>query len=353
MSHPSLPPSSNNRYAPDITYYLYLTEKGNFSGIFVGAILYGITIVLFLRCMSSLLHRKREDINWGIVAHAAAMFTLTTISFAMQAYIQYISFICNRNFPPFIDGVPGPYGYMLSIFVNPIYFTSYLTLILNNWLSNGLLLYRCWAVYAKSHKAVALPCLLLIGSFVSGTLFAYRTVHSDTIGTDNVYTLDVEALFLSLSVALPLLLTFMISTRLILHRRNLQKSMGGGASVGGLYKAIVTIFVESYSIDIIFVIIFVGTWGAQNGMWFVSLPVITQTQVIAPLLVALRIAKRGALMNNNTIPSTNIGSSHYRSQGTQARSGETLTYGYRTTFMDPSELGIGVETNNSEDFLDL
>jgi hypothetical protein len=53
------------------------------------------------------------------------------------------------------------------------------------------------------------------------------------------------ALDYSISLSLNVILTLMITARLILHHRNLRNAIGASSGVSGLYTTIVTILVES------------------------------------------------------------------------------------------------------------
>jgi len=103
----------------------------------------GMLIVLFFKCMTSLLspaHRRGERIKWGLVSYTVIMFSLATVLTGMDLNIQSISHIDNRNFPG-VKGKfpPGPYGYLMSIYYQPINYVPTVVFILTNWLADGLL----------------------------------------------------------------------------------------------------------------------------------------------------------------------------------------------------------------------
>jgi hypothetical protein len=147
--------------APQVPYALYFGEKANFAGTLIGAILYGrftmrpvptpanrfivlgIVIVLFFQCMGAFFNpanRLKGGIIWPLVAHTALMFSFVTIYTATSLDLQSISFIDNREFPG-VDGlVPlGPLGYQLCIYSTAIGIVPNLMVLLNKWLTDGLL----------------------------------------------------------------------------------------------------------------------------------------------------------------------------------------------------------------------
>lgn len=83
--------------------------------------------------------RTRGGIRWGLVAHAAAMFSFVTIFTATNMDLLSISYIDNRAFPGDASAPPGPFGYQFLVYSSPINVTPYIMFFLNNWLADGLL----------------------------------------------------------------------------------------------------------------------------------------------------------------------------------------------------------------------
>ena len=81
-----------------------------------------------------------------------------------------------------------------------------------------------------------------------------------------------------ISVSLNVLLTLMITIRLIQHTRNIRTTMGG-TGIGGLCKAIVTMLIESCALYAMTSLLPVVPWiiGYNDVITFV--PVLSQTQV--------------------------------------------------------------------------
>ena len=70
-------------------------------------------------------------------------------------------------------------------------------------------------------------------------------------------------------------------------------------------------------------------------------------QVIAPLLIVLRVANRSAL-TSETITSGNVGSLHFRSQGKTTSGDEAISEEHPTSSVDkdretPTESGVGTQ----------
>lgn len=323
-------------------------EKVYFAGFVIGAIFYGIVIVLFFQCMSALLNpvnRMRGGIKWGLVVHAAAMFSFVTIYTAINLNIQSISFIDNREFPGTSadDAIPpGPVGYQWFIRYKAISIAQAPFAVMNNWLADGLLLYRCYIVYAKSRGAIIFPSMMYLACLATGIVYMYRISKPEQI----IFTLDTMirsgAPYITISFLLNVLLTLMIVTRLVWHRRNIRNAMGGAASAGGLYKAIITVLVESSALYLIVSLLYVGPWAAKNPIQYIFIQILVQVQVIAPFLITLRVADRRALTGEAVIAG-NIGSIRFSSQGKPTNTGNAFPTGHRMGSVDAYELGVRTE----------
>ena len=82
----------------------------------------------------------------------------------------------------------------------------------------------------------------------------------------------------SLSLALNIILTFMIVIRLALHVRSTRKAMGV-SGIGGLCNPIITMLVESCALYSVSLVLVLGPWVAGNGIFGFFLFILPQTQV--------------------------------------------------------------------------
>ena len=78
----------------------------------------------------------------------------------------------------------------------------------------------------------------------------------------------------SISLAINVILTFMIVIRLILHRRNIRNAMGIQDSASGVYNAIITVLVESSALYAVSVLLFIGLWAGNNPSVNVFSPIL-------------------------------------------------------------------------------
>lgn len=347
MSDSSEEPWSNNPFAPQIPYSLYFAEKANFAGILIGAIFYGVVIVLFFQCLTALFssaYRTRQGVRWGLVAYTMTTFSFVTIFTAMNLDIQSVSYIDNRDFPGNDELPPGPLGYQYLVYSKAISIVPNLMFLLNNWLADGLLLYRCYVIYSKNHWVVAFPCLVYLASLAMGIMFIYQTSQPDSSIWSSV-AINFGLPYFSISLSLNILLTLMIVSRLILHNRNIRKATGAPPGASGLYKTIITVLVESSTLYAVNSLLFVAPWGANSHVADIFLPILAETQVIAPLLIIRRVAKQSAL-TSSTIAS---GNARFKNQGRSSGSG-TLPGDYPLSSVEAygktsgDHIAIGVET---------
>jgi len=350
MSTFSQNPWSDNPNAPRISRDQYFWEKATLAGRFISAIFYGIVIVLFFQCVATLLdpaNRRKEGIKrWGLIAYTVVMFSFVTVYTAMSSDILSISFIDNRQFPGVGDTLPpGPIGYEYSIYSKAISLIPNIMFLFNNWLADGLLLYRCYILYGMNIWVVALPCLLCLSSVVMGIMLVYQTSRPDSkIWTSLAVNYGLG--YFSISLSLNILLTLMIVTRLILHTRNI---MGAPARV---YRAIITMLIESSALYAVNSLLFVGPWGAGNHAADIFLPILAQTQVIAPLLIIQRVANRRALTSRCVVTGS-AASAHYRNSARTEVGGETVPGGYPLKSVHKCEggsRGLGVRVETTIDF---
>ena len=117
-----------------------------------------------------------------------------------------------------------------------------------------------------------------------GIVFLYKTSQPNSV--QNSLGANFGIPYYSITVALNVLLTVIIATRLILHGKNIRNALGSPAGVGGLYKAIVTMLVESSALYAVTSLLFIGPWAAQSWAADIFLPVVAQVQV-RPLFYVL------------------------------------------------------------------
>ena len=116
-----------------------------------------------------------------------------------------------------------------------------------------------------------------------GFLFSFSLrVLAEEVSRWPSYPTDFGASYFSVSFTLNILLTLMIIARLVLHSRNIRSATrtqtGAG---GGVYKAIITMFVESSALNAAGFLPVIGLWVVDSSAINTFFPIIAGTQVRA------------------------------------------------------------------------
>lgn len=142
--------------------------------------------------------------------------------------------------------------------------------------------------------------------------------------------------YFTISVGLNVILTLMISVRLLLHSRNIRSAMGSGSGTSSLYRTIATMLIESSALYAITSLLFIGPYAANNYASDIFLPILAEVQVgvfvnhvfhmsrsdvgcfkvIAPLLIIRRVATQNELTSTTAVSSapTSSGGMTFRSR---------------------------------------
>ena len=102
-------------------------------------------------------------------------------------------------------------------------------------------------------------------------------------------TINFGVPYYTISLSLNVLLTLLIVTRLALHHRAVNKALGTSAPSGGLYKALVTMLVESCALYAVSYLLFIGPWASGSAVSNIFFPILAETQVCADVFDATPI----------------------------------------------------------------
>ena len=109
-------------------------------------------------------------------------------------------------------------------------------------------------------------------------LTCYQTLQVDnSVWESTVASLGTPYYWISFS--LNTLLTLMIVARLALHTKNLRNAMGVPTGTNGLYKAVITMFIESSALYAVAFLLFIGSWSVGSWITDVFFPILAAAQV--------------------------------------------------------------------------
>ncbi|KAF7350820.1 hypothetical protein MSAN_01643800 [Mycena sanguinolenta] len=125
------------------------------SELWVGTFFYGIYLVLFCICIYILLNRPRNLGNTILLVTAIALFTLATVQTVINLVLGTGE----------IEDFDIPYD-QLGDATDVIY-------TINNFIADGLVIYRCYVVWSNNVLVTILPILMLIVSTVLGIVESF------------------------------------------------------------------------------------------------------------------------------------------------------------------------------------
>ena len=85
--------------------------------------------------------------------------------------------------------------------------------------------------------------------------------------------------YFSISLSLNVLLTLMITVRLILHGRKIRAMTGSQVGISGLYNSIATILIESSALYAVSSLLVIGPLAADSPVVDLFTPILAETQV--------------------------------------------------------------------------
>lgn len=112
-----------------------------------------------------------------------------------------------------------------------------------------------------------------------GVAFLYQFSRPNSITQNSLSIAHFGTPFISISLALNLILTLMIVVRLTWHNKNIRDAMGASPGIGGICKAVATILTESFALYAINFILYIRPYGTASIFQFLFWPILAETQV--------------------------------------------------------------------------
>lgn len=188
----------------------------------------------------------------------------------------------------------GPLGWDLLHYSHPVINLGNAAFTMTAWFSDGFMLYRCYVVYCQVSRVwvvLAIPGLLYLTSIATGILLLTQTSHPQSSIFSQV---NFGLTHLSIIASLHILLTLLVSIRLLSYRLRIKKLMGEDSRSLSVYTSITTILIESSALYSTFALLFLIPFAMGHPLSQFALPLLGQVQVISPLLVSYRITQKTA-----------------------------------------------------------
>ncbi|KAJ3574053.1 hypothetical protein NP233_g2024 [Leucocoprinus birnbaumii] len=271
----------SNPYAPpgESSFDLY-EERTIIDGLFLGAIAYGVHLTLFIWCFHLLLRKKKSRPDYLLMLYVSLLFVMGNIGNGTNIKVGELTFVDNRNFPG------GPNAYF-GTGAGPVGLTCNVVYIINTWFQDGLLLYRFWMFFARGGRwyLAFLPGIMFLASVaLSLILIVMLCVPGITLWS--TISINLAIPYWAISIALNVIITACISIRLLYMRYQMRNALVG---TGTEYISVTSMMVESAAIYTINGLIFLVSYAVNSPIQNLALPVLGQTQSIAPLLIILRV----------------------------------------------------------------
>ncbi|KNZ78859.1 hypothetical protein J132_09542 [Termitomyces sp. J132] len=221
--------------------------------------------------------------------YVTALFSLACVNVALNIRFNELVYIDNRGYPG------GPLAFLLQQQAVPVNIAGNSETIVISFLSDALLIYRCFIVYQR-WWVIVIPAIMWIASTVFAVLFTIQAaLPQSSLWAQK--TLDFALPYFSIVMALNALLTILLVGRLLYMRRKIASVLGG--EHGRMYSHIATTLLESAVPYGLVSFVFIILYGTKNTVANLFIPFLAQLAAISPTLIVLRVA-RGFDMNNET-----------------------------------------------------
>lgn len=148
-----------------------------------------------------------------------------------------------------------------------------------------------------------IPILIYMGSISSSiALLVAMTKPGADFWTNEAVKFSIS--YWSLSISLNIILTLLISGRILFIRNRVKMSLG--AYHAKTYTSLVAVLVESAALYSVTGLIFIVSYARNSPFQNIVLPPLGLVQGIAPILILLRVAK-GRAWNQTTMVTINRG----------------------------------------------
>ncbi|KAJ7055825.1 hypothetical protein C8F01DRAFT_1373335 [Mycena amicta] len=270
-------------------------ERSFLEGFALAGVGYGVLLALTWQTLYSLLNRPKGKIPWGLVAYATMIFALATIGYGSASKINEEAFIDYRDAPG------GPSGAELMAYGSPVSMMGLIAYVVLSWMADGLVLWRFFIIWDSSYWYAAFPALMLLGIVVSSLALIVTTY---TVKNSFLAPLSIQfgTAYWSLSISLNILLTLLITGKILRLRRQIKGPLGSHHAEG--YFSIVAMLVESASLYSIAGLFFIITYARSSSVQNLIFPALGQVQAIAPMLILARAADGRAWSQTTVMTAT-------------------------------------------------
>ncbi|KAI0028701.1 hypothetical protein K488DRAFT_57979 [Vararia minispora EC-137] len=274
--------------ANETAHDLYV-ERLIFDGFQLGDFATGAcaTTVIAALCVHSLLtlRARQPRFAYALLAYVFVIYSLGLIGNSANMKWVELCFIENRDYP----GGPIAYFNEQGSFVMPN-LLSLGAYIVATWMQDGFLLYRFLVVFDYNWWIAIVPICVFLFSIIMSCIFLAE-VNSQGAGFFSTTTVNFALGYWVGSIVTTVVLTSLIVGKLLYIRQGLRKSLGKDFDRRSPYITISAMLIESACLYTIFALPFVVLFARNDPFQNIFLPALGQVQIMAPLLIILRVAQ--------------------------------------------------------------
>jgi len=274
---------------PETSQELFTDSLKLFGSTTVCGVFYGFMTALAAACIHAFFHctpcgepsRLRLTLQVGYVTLLWICGTLYVASMARTVQDGYVALRMQLQSPA-----------EWSDFQLPEFILADASYMVANCLADGLLLWRLRAVWYKSKwYPYLLPCSVLL--YLAVVALDFMAVAADSLPGKTFYSADAFKMTIPAfvaSVVFNVYTTSLIAGRLYTFRLWLTQTVGKRFLHPKHFTNIAAIILESSALFTVTSVIFTGLYLARHPAYYLMIAVLSQVQIIAPLLVIIRIS---------------------------------------------------------------
>ncbi|KAM6503775.1 hypothetical protein JOM56_000718 [Amanita muscaria] len=293
-------------YGPQEDNQTIILERTFLVNIFVSGVGYGAQLIIYIVCMRHLWRERKRRVMVFLLCFITLLLSLSSLGVATDTWTAEDMYINNRNYPG------GPWMYFVLAWNLPENAIYNIILFLSIFISDLLMLWRCWVIWNSSVSrpltCVVLfsPVLMLVASFaspnstdmltsVTGIMWCLRTTVADRSPYMKLPILLGTAYY-GTSFSTNILVTFFIILRLALHRRATLQTLP--VAYAEQYLSIAAIFVESAALYSVVAVASIICYALASPITQVIIPLVSPCQQISGYLIIIRLAQGQAWTPN-------------------------------------------------------
>ncbi|CCM05252.1 uncharacterized protein FIBRA_07462 [Fibroporia radiculosa] len=276
--------NSSNPYAPDESSSTIVDEETWLQGALLSNIAYGVVLALYVMCVAKLV-RQLKQYNYmrplGLFAYATVIFIISTLFMGSQVKFIQLAFIEDRNFPG------GPNAYVEDEFSNPTDEIANVCFVVGNWIMDAFLIWRLVVIFKSLGRMWVIPLATGLSIMLAASVSLGISLLVQMTGSSPFDYVNITLGYYVMSLALNVVATFFIAGRFLVCRARAARL---GSEHASRYTGFAAVFIESAALFAIFAILFIVPFGIGNNLANVFIETVSQVQVVASLLIVVRIA---------------------------------------------------------------